>query len=53
MTTIALMRIEALDRRPSACQAASLEESLRMHALVRRGLLDGGLRSDLLSFVKR
>jgi tocopherol O-methyltransferase len=52
-TTIALMRIEALDPRPSACPAASLEESLRIHALVRQGLLDRGLRHALLSFVKR
>jgi len=51
-TTLALMRTEAQERCVSSAQAADLAESLRIHALVRRGLLEGGLRHALLSFVK-
>jgi cyclopropane fatty-acyl-phospholipid synthase-like methyltransferase len=50
--TIASMRSEARERWLSSTQAADLAESLRVHALVRRGLLEGGLRHALLSFVR-
>jgi tocopherol O-methyltransferase len=51
-TTLALIRAEAQDRNRSKEKAAKLEESLQAHALMRRGLNEGGLRHGLMSFVR-
>lgn len=50
--TSALIRIEAQAKAISTAEAAKVEESARVHTLMRRGLLGGGLRELLLSFVK-
>jgi len=50
--TLAHLRLEAQDVRLSAPQRRKLEDSLLTHALVRQGLLDGGLRHLLISFAK-
>jgi len=47
-TTLALMRLEALDRK----EADWLEESRRAHELMRHGLSNGGLRHLLMRFVR-
>jgi tocopherol O-methyltransferase len=51
-TTLALMSKEWQETCANSSQGADLAESLRVHAMVRRGLLEGGLRHALLSFVK-
>jgi SAM-dependent methyltransferase len=51
-TTIALIRAEARDARPGCSEGRTLEESLSIHDLVRKGLDDGGLTHMLLSFRK-
>jgi tocopherol O-methyltransferase len=51
--TLAVMSMEAEAGTASAAEAARLDQSLRLHALVRRGLLDGGLRHAFLSFARR
>ena len=51
-TTLALMRAQVQDCTPKSLEDAKLAESLRVHALVRQGLLEGGLRHVLLGFVK-
>jgi cyclopropane fatty-acyl-phospholipid synthase-like methyltransferase len=51
--TLALLHLEAQDARLSAPQRRKLEDSLLTHALVRQGLLDGGLRFLLMTFAKR
>lgn len=51
-TTLALMSKEGQETCANSSQGADLSESLRIHAMVRRGLLEGGLRHALLSFVK-
>lgn len=51
-TTLALMRVEAHEARSSCSEIKSLDESVSVHRLVRRGLDDGGLSHLLLSFVK-
>ena len=51
--TLAVMSMEAGGGNANASEAARLEQSLRLHALVRRGLLDGGLRHAFLSFARR
>ncbi len=51
--TLAVMSIEAGGGNANASEAEHLEQSLRLHALVRRGLLDGGLRHAFLSFARR
>lgn len=50
--TLALLRLEAQDVRLSVPQRRKLEGSLLTHALVRQGLLDGGLRHLLIAFAK-
>jgi tocopherol O-methyltransferase len=51
-TTLALLSKEGQETCANSSQGANLAESLRIHAMVRRGLLEGGLRHALLSFVK-
>jgi cyclopropane fatty-acyl-phospholipid synthase-like methyltransferase len=50
--TLALMHLEAQDTRCSPSEYAKLDESLRLHALVRRGLIDGGLCHLLVTFTR-
>src|SRR5216683_3187542 len=50
--TLAHLRLEAQDVRLSPPQRRKLEDSLLNHALLRQGLLDGGLRHLLMSFAK-
>ena len=47
---LAMIRAEAQEGRLS--EAAELGESMRIHALVRQGLIEGGLRQLLLTFAK-
>jgi tocopherol O-methyltransferase len=51
-TTLALIRAEAREIRPDPSRLRIIEESFQTHALMRRGLLDGGLRQMLMSFTK-
>jgi len=51
-STLALMQAEAQDRTIGAVESAKLEESLRVHTIVRQGVTEGGLRHALLSFVR-
>jgi len=50
--TIALAEGEARDKALTPFELARHEESLQVHALMRKGLTEGGLRYALLSFVK-
>jgi cyclopropane fatty-acyl-phospholipid synthase-like methyltransferase len=50
--TLAVMSMEAEGRTASAAESARLEQSLRLHRLLRRGLLDGGLCHAFLSFAR-
>jgi SAM-dependent methyltransferase len=50
--TIALAKAEMREEGLAPNERARLEESLRVHGLMRRGLYDGGLRYALVSFVK-
>jgi hypothetical protein len=47
------MSMEAAGGNADASEAAHLKQSLRLHTLVQRGLLDGGLRHVFLSFARR
>jgi len=51
-TTLALMGARAHGAQRSFSQTRKLEESLRIHSLVRKGLDNGGLSHLLLSFAK-
>lgn len=51
-TTMALIRVEAQETGASPARSLKARESLQVHSLMRRGLLDGGLRHVLLSFAK-
>jgi tocopherol O-methyltransferase len=51
--TLALMRLEAQDKGRNPSEYAKLDESSRLHALVQRGLIDGGLCHALISFSRR
>jgi tocopherol O-methyltransferase len=51
-TTIALIRVEARDPNAGPREGLKARESLEVHSLMRRGLLDGGLRHVLMSFTK-
>ena len=50
--TIALAEAEARENLLTPYERARHEESLRVHALMRQGLTEGGLRYALLSFAK-
>jgi SAM-dependent methyltransferase len=50
--TLALIQAEARGKVLTPAEIAKFEEALRTHALVRRGLADGGLRYALMSFSK-
>jgi cyclopropane fatty-acyl-phospholipid synthase-like methyltransferase len=50
--TLALLRLEVRDVRLSPPERRKLDESLLNHALLRQGLLDGGLRHLLMTFAK-
>src|SRR6266851_5798448 len=49
-TTLALIRAEVQETRPVASQLQTIKESFETHDLMRRGLLDGGLRQLLMTF---
>ena len=51
-TTMALIRLEAQNANPSPHESLRARESLIVHSLMRRGLLDGGLLHLLMSFTK-
>ena len=51
-TTMALIRVEAQDANASPRESLRARESLRVHSLMRSGLLDGGFRHMLMSFTK-
>jgi tocopherol O-methyltransferase len=51
-TTLAFMQKQAREKKLTRAQFLKLSESLRVHTLVRRGVLEGGLRHVLMSFVK-
>jgi tocopherol O-methyltransferase len=50
--TLAYMQKQARGKAPTLAQFLKLSESLRVHTLVRQGVLEGGLRHVLMSFVK-
>jgi tocopherol O-methyltransferase len=50
--TLAVISMETERGNASASEAARLKRSLQLHALLRRGLLDGGLRHAFLSFAR-
>ena len=52
-TTLALMRAQWRDPTLGTIERTKLEESLAIHAFVRKGLLDGGLSHVLMSLVKQ
>jgi tocopherol O-methyltransferase len=52
-TTLALIKAEALEKKLSHAERLRHEASLRVHALVRQGLCDGGLSYALMSFSKK
>jgi tocopherol O-methyltransferase len=52
-TTLALIRAEASEANPDPSRLRLIHESLEVHDVMRRGLLDGGLRHAFLSFVRR
>ncbi len=51
-TTMALIQLELADSNADPHESLQTRESLRIHTLMRQGLLDGGLRHMLMSFVK-
>ena len=51
-TTMALIRLEAQATNASQAENLKWRESLRVHSLMREGLLDGGLRHLMMSFTK-
>lgn len=50
--TAALIQAEAREKGPRFLEPTKFEESLAVHALMRRGLVEGGLRYMLMSFSK-
>jgi tocopherol O-methyltransferase len=52
-TTCKLIRAEATSTKPDPLQFRTIERSLAMHELMRRGLVEGGLLQLLMSFIKR
>jgi tocopherol O-methyltransferase len=52
-TTLALINEKAKQSRRNRSECGDLEESLRVHSLVRAALADGGLKHVLMSFVRR
>jgi cyclopropane fatty-acyl-phospholipid synthase-like methyltransferase len=52
-TTCALIQAEAQEQKRNQADEAKLATSLAAHALVRQGLIEGGLRYLLMSFSKR
>jgi len=51
-TTMALIHLEAQGAQASDAESLKWRESLRVHSLMREGLLDGGLRHLMMSFAK-
>ncbi len=51
-TTLELLRAEARELEPDPSRLQIVEKSFRTHALMRQGLLDGGLRELLMTFTK-
>jgi tocopherol O-methyltransferase len=51
-TTMALIRVEAAAAWAGDADSLKWHESSRVHSLMREGLLDGGLRHLMMSFVK-
>lgn len=52
-TSLALIRAEQEETSPDTSQLRTLEESRETHRLMCRGLVDGGLRQLLMTFLKR
>jgi cyclopropane fatty-acyl-phospholipid synthase-like methyltransferase len=50
--TLSLVRAEAREKGLSFSETAKFQESLRVHTLMRQGLIEGGLRYALMSFSK-
>ena len=50
--TLAVLRAEAREQILSRRQFENLKESLRIHSLMREGLIEGGLRYAIMSFAK-
>jgi tocopherol O-methyltransferase len=51
-TTLELIRAEAEEMRPNAVQLRAIKESFETHRLMRQGLIDGGLRQLMMTFIK-
>jgi tocopherol O-methyltransferase len=51
--TLAFMEAETQTKSLSKLETGKLEESSRIHALVRQGLREGGLRHTLMAFVRQ
>lgn len=51
-TTLSLIRAEVREAARGPSQLRIIDESLRTHAVMQQGLLDGGLRQMLMSFIK-
>jgi tocopherol O-methyltransferase len=51
-TTVELIRIEAKETMLEKSELRAIEESLKTHELMRRGLVDGGLRQLNMTFVR-
>jgi cyclopropane fatty-acyl-phospholipid synthase-like methyltransferase len=52
-TTVALIRAEAREAKPDPSRLRLIDDSLEVHDVMRRGLLDGGFRNVLMRFVRR
>jgi tocopherol O-methyltransferase len=52
-TTLALIRTEGRDSNPDSAHLRNIDESLRTHAIMREGLVEGGFCHGLLSFVRQ
>jgi tocopherol O-methyltransferase len=52
-TSYELLRVEAQSAQLTSLELAKLSESMRMHRLMRRGIIERGLRYALLSIIKR
>lgn len=52
-TTLALIRAELRETSQDPSRLRAIDESLRVHGVMHQGLLDGGFRHALMSFVRR
>jgi tocopherol O-methyltransferase len=51
-TTLALMSAEVKQLPPDSVQPRAIENSFQTHQLMRQGLIDGGLRQLMMTFIK-